>query len=898
MDRQRWPVRLFRAILRCFPAEFRADFGDEMAVDFELQHAEATRRRGDVARLWLRTAADLLRRAPAEHFEVLTRDGLYAVRVLTRHRAFAIVTLLTLAVGIGLNTAVFSLVYGIMMRPLDVRDSARLVRVFDLGPPPRREPGAVSSADFVDWKNTSHTLDALALLGATRVTLTGDGDPEQLLAMTVSEDFFPMLSVRPTLGRMFTHADYAPLLARYDRSQAPATATVIGGQAFQRVADELPPVVVLGHALWQRRFGGRSDIVGRIVQMNGHPVEIVGVLPADFAITEIPEWGRADCWLPSAADPRQRKARYLSAIGRLSLAVALNQAQAEFDVIEQQLAVTYPDSNRDHGVRLVPWVEAQAAGVRTNLWLLFGAAVCVLMIVAANVANLSIAHASGRRLELATRIALGASRAQLVRQTLTESLVLAAFGGAIGMALAYWTLPVLVSLAPPGVPRLEAVRVDGGMLLFATILSVTLGFMCGLAVVFSLNHANPRPGSLRPSGADAGSHGQRFRRALSVAQIALALVLIVASGLLVRTLRVLGTEELGFDPRHVISIGIAPDARRYVGRADLGAPDRMNAIGRFQTELVSRLRASTGVIAAGIGSRPLGGAGIVLSIRSENGEEHPVAVDVVSGGYLEALGVRMLAGRFFGATDTASAPRVAVINESAAKLLGVIPKPMEHTFRMGHEDVRIVGVIGDTRRATLEHAPEPAIYLSHLQPSPVFVNNLLIRTVGDPRDALPLVRSVMRQLDPEQPLTRIGTLEERIDELLAPRRFMLRLLGLFSAVAFALALIGIYGVISESVAQRVPEIGIRMALGATPASVRNLFLSQGVILALSGSAIGLVGAFTLRHGMSSLVYGVPTTDPLTYAVGCVCLAGATIAACTIPAVRAASLDPIVALRTD
>ena len=391
---------------------------------------------------------------------MLRRDALYAVRLLTRHRAFTIVTLLTLAFGIALNTAVFSLVHGIMLRPLAVRDGARLVRIFDMGPPPLRATDAISSADFLDWKSASRTIDAMALIGGTSVTVTGDGDPERLLAMTVSEDFFPMLGVRPTVGRVFTHADYAPLMARYQQTEAPPTAKVVAGQAFPRAPDALPPVVVLPYALWEA-VRWSPDIIGRVVRLNGHAVEVVGVLPADFAL-EVPDWGMADCWIPAAADPRQRKARYLSAIGRLSPGLTVRQAQTELDVIGQQLAARYPESNKDHGARVVPWLEAQTAGVRTELWLLFGAAVCVLLIAAANVANLCIGHVAGRRLELATRLALGASPAQLVRQTLTESLILAAVGGAAGMALAYWALPVLVALAPSGVPRLDAVRSTAG----------------------------------------------------------------------------------------------------------------------------------------------------------------------------------------------------------------------------------------------------------------------------------------------------------------------------------------------------------------------------------------------------------------------------------------------------
>lgn len=888
-----WPERTYRALLRLFPAAFRGEFGDDMIEDFRQQRADASaaggRRR--VASVWARTLLDMLRRAPLEHADVLRRDAAYGVRVLIRRPGFASVSLVTLAIGIGLNTAVFSVVSTVLLRPLPIPESRRLVRLFDVSPAPSLEPGPVSSANFVDWHRQTRALDGVALIGNRSPTLTGAGDPEQIRAGTVSQDFFTILGARPALGRLFSAADFAPTAPQETRRQPQSrSAVVIGQEVFQRRFGSRANVVVLGYDFWQRRFGGRPDVIGRSVRLDGNSLEIVGVLPADFGLTEIPDRGHADCWLPEAPDPVQRRARYLSAIGRLAPGVRLSQAQAELDVIASQLMVKYPEANKGRGIHLSPLVEAETAGVRTQLWVLFGAAACVLLVACANVANLLLAHASGRRLELATRLALGASRAQLVRQTLTESFVISLAGGTAGFALAAWAVPVIVALAPPAIPRLAEVAVDRWMLAFATITSVAVGLVCGLSVALSMDRANPHAGQLRPSGADAGHHGRRFRQGLTVAEIALALMLVVAVGLLVRTLRALGAQELGFDPRHVISIGISPDSRKYISRSD--------ALARFESELVARMRSSPGVAAAGIGSRPLGG-GMGTVVRLEGSDEHhQVGVDVVSPGFLEALGVRLLRGRSVEPTDSADVPRVALVNASAARILWGDQDPVGRTILLDRDRVQVIGLVADVRRGDLEKPPGPAIYLSHLQPAGMSVNNLLVRTAGDPREVLPLVRAVMRQLDPDQPLTRIGTLQERIDEVLAPRRFMLRLIGLFSALALGLAMLGVYGVVAESVAQRVPEIGIRVALGATPAGIRRLIIAQGGRLVALGLVGGIAGALLLRKGMATLVFGVPTTDPVAYGLACVCLAAATIAACAIPASRAASLDPVEALRRE
>jgi putative ABC transport system permease protein len=881
-----WHERLFRALLRLFPAEFRADFGDAMAEDFHDQHADAASARG-TARLWLRTAVDLFRRAPAEHLDVIRRDVSYAVRLLARRPGFAAITIGTLAIGIGLNSAVFSLTNAILLRPLPIPDSDRLVRLFDVGPAPLREAGAVSAPDFIDWRARAHSADGMALIGGTAVTLTGDGDPEQVRAMTVTEDFFSVLGAAPALGRLFTTADYAPLNARFAQAAAPADTVVVAGQVLQRAGAAAPGVVVLGHDLWTRRYGARPDIVGQLVTMSGRRVEVIGVLPAAFAFRDIPGWGTADCWIPAAADPRSRKARYLSAIARIAPGVTIETAQAELDVIARQLAVAYPESNQDRGARLVPLVDAQTGSVRSQLGLLFGAAVCVLLIACANTANLLLAHGSGRRAELATRLALGATRGQLVRQTMTESLVIALAGGIAGATVAAWALPALIALAPHGVPRLEEVRTDRWMFAFAACASIAIGCACGVAAALSIDRANPDPGELRTAGRAGGRHGQRLRRVLIVAELSLALMLVVASGLLVRTLRALEAQELGFDPHHVVSIGLAPDIRKY------RAP---GSLSRFQSELVARLRSVPDVVAVGIGARPLGGGGIAMTVRARDGTRVPVSVDVVSEGFLEALGIPLVAGRFIDATDVDGAPRICLVNAAAARLLTGKTAPLGEPITMDRDEVRIVGVVADTRREELETAPGAAIYLSALQPSPFSVNNVLVRTKGNPRDVLPAARAVMRQLDPDQPLTRVTTLDERLAELLAPRRFLLRLVGFFSAIALVLAMIGVYGVMSEAVGRRVPEIGVRMALGAAPADIRKQFVAQGTRLAALGVIVGVIGALGLRQGMATLVFGVATTDVPTYAAACLCLLAAATAACAIPAARAAALDPVAALR--
>lgn len=870
--------RVYRWLLRLLPSDFRSEFEQDMTADFRDQHeaAVATKAPLPVARLWKRTTLDLVRLAPREHFEMLKRDVGYALRTLRRRPAFAATVLVTLAVGIGLTTAIFSVVHGVLIRGIPIQGSDRLVRLYDVSPAPKRELGSVSSANFLDWRAQATTIQGMAMLGWDTGILAGDGYPEQLQALTVTEDFFAILGAVPLHGRLFVEDDYRPLRTYYAQT----------GRRTLPPPD--PAVIVITHGLWQRRFGGRPGIVGERVRLNGKPVEIVGVLAPDFWLTRRPDEAEQslDYFVPAAPDPVHR-ARYLKAVGRLAPGVSLSQAQAELDVIGAALAAAYPDANKDRTVLAMPLREATGDAVRTELWFLFGAAVCVLLVACANVTNLILTHATGRRHEVATRLVLGATRHRLVRQALTEGLVLAGIGGAAGLTLAYGAVPLLIALAPANIPRLDEVVIDWRILGFALAASTVAGLCCGMAASIAANHRNPGA-ALGRAGVARSARGRRFRSALTVGQLALALMLVVACALMVRTMRSLGALELGFDPRSAISVGITPDFEKHGGTAGVHA---------FEATLMARLTAHPGVSAVGIGTRPLGG-GMGTRIRIQDGPEAGLGVDVdaVSPEFFKALGLALIEGRHFTLADGAAAPKVVILNEAAARALWPGGQAVGRTVLNNDKPMEVVGIVRNVRRRSLEAEPPPVMYLPHMQASQFLVNNMLVRTHGDPSELLDDVRRIMADLDPDMALVRVATLEEVLSDALAPRRFILRLIGLFSVLALGLALLGVYGVVAESVAQRVPEIGIRMALGARPGDVMRMVISQGAWIVVAGLTLGLLGAVAAREVMASFVFGVPTTDPVAYVTAGLTLATTALASCLIPARTAAAIDPVVALR--
>ena len=867
--------RLFRALLRAFPAEFRGDYGDQMTNDFRDQHADAAarNRRAGQWRLWMRTIVDVLKRAPREHLDILRRDAAYALRQLRRRPGITIGAVVTLAVGLGLNTAVFGLASTILWRSLPFPDADQLVVIHDISVDGSRDGTSVSATNFADWEVRSRTLEAMALVGRNTQTLLGAGDPELLNGRRVSRGFFRVLPIQLQRGRVFRDEDYALLEA------------TAAGPITNRVTPE-PDVAIISYDLWQRRFGGGDDVVGRNVRFGATSVEIIGVLPRGF---EFPGAEEAEFWQPMVPEQAGRRARYLSAFGKLADGVALPQARHEFDAISTDLARLYPRANEVFRVRLTAWRDDVAGPMRGYLWLLFGAATTVLLIACASIGNLLLAQASGRRLEFATRSALGASRASLVRQMLTESLVFAALGGVFALLLASWALPVLTKLTPADTPRLREIRVDGMVVAFTIVSSIAVGLLCG--VLASIAAAGSSQSIRHSTGADVRGPARRFRAALTIVQIALALSLAVGTGLLTRTLRAVAALDLGFTPSNVLSVGLTPSGPQY---------SNVGVKAQFESEVEARVRALPGVMAAGIGSRPLGGNNFLNTFTVLGNPDRTVgaSVDVVGPGYLEALGARLAAGRFINTEDTASRPLVAVVNRAAAQAWWPGSDPLGRTIANEQKRLQVVGVVDDVRRANLEAEPLPTVYLATAQTPNFWTNNLLIRSSSDARAILPAVRDIMRSIDRDQALARITTLEDSLREATAPRRNLLSLVGVFSAMALLLAVIGIYGVVAEGFAQRIPEIGVRMALGATKANVMMLIVGQGTRLIVAGTLIGLATAIAFNRAMSAFVFRVATTDPATYLAACLCVAAAALAACLLPASRAARIDPVEALRTE
>jgi putative ABC transport system permease protein len=868
--------RLFAWLLRLFPRDFRGDFGEQMAADFTDQCADAAARgRRSMMYLWARTLRDMARRVPLEHLDILRRDAAYALRLLYRRPVFAATVVLTLAIGVGLNTAVFSVVSGVLLRDLPLPEGDRVVRLVQVQSTAPAGFHDTSSADFVDWQARTKMLDAVALstMAAPGTLLDAAGDPQVIAGVIVTERFFDIVGATPALGRTFTPDEYR-------------------NGTMLNTFDTRPGVVIVSDRLWREHLGGRRDVVGSTFTVGDRALEVVGVMPAGLDLRGVSQFPDALYWIPgrpnTAGAMSSRRNRGAAAIGRLAPGVSREQAEAEFDTIGRTLAAAHPE-DEGWSVKVIAPLESVVTAVRTQLWLLSAAAGCVLLIAAANVTSLLLAHVSGRRPELGTRAAIGATRSHLLRQLFTEVLVLTAVGGGLGVALAYWSVPLLVRLAPATLPRLDEVAVDGTVIAFALVTSIAVGVGCGVAATLSLDRRCLET-AIGPGRLDARSHGKRFRQGLTVAQIALALVLVVAAGLLVRTVRALGSVELGFDPHHVISVNASPSRRPVPGVGGFTA---------FNTALIEQVQRLPGVIAIGTGPEPLSAAtGTIVSASSDVDGER-MEVDPVTPGYLLALRSRLVSGRLFTDDDQPGGAALAIVSESAARRFWPGVNPIGQILFMNRgAQHSVVGVVADIRRSGLEGNFSPTIYILQSQSTRLAINNIVIRTEGDPHDIIPAIKSALKRLDSRSRLGSVRTLEELIEGEMAPRRFMLRLVGLFSALALALAMLGTYGVLAESVAERIPEIGVRMALGAGPRAVIGLVLSQGAWMGAFGVALGATVAYVCRNVMSRFVFGVPTSDGLTFAAASAGVTVAVLLACWLPARRAASVDPVIALRQE
>jgi putative ABC transport system permease protein len=802
----------------------------------------------------------------------LLQDLRYGLRTLAKAPGFAAVAVLTLALGIGANTAIFSVVHAVLLRRLPYPEPHRLVVVSEHQM--RLGDMSVSWPNFLDWRERSRTLSSLAAYRTNDMTVSGAQEPELLHIGEVSAAFFPLLGARPPLGRPFTDVD--------DRPGA-------------------PPVVVLSDELWRTRFGADRGVVGKIVRLDAVAHTVVGVLPRGFAF--FPQ--HVDLYRPIGLYGAERswinRGNHGGAkvLGRLAPGATLPQARSELAGIMRQLELQYPDSNSGQTTAAVPLSENLFEDVQPALWTLLAAVGLVLLIACVNVAHLQLARAAARHKELAIRAALGAGRGRIVRQLVTESLMISAFGGALGLVVAAWTIGPLLRLAPTAIPRLAETRIDPGVLLFTLALSVATGVLFGLTPAVSASRPDPQAAlSEGGRGSTAGRSRQRFRKALFVSEVALAFVLVIGSGLLIRSLLRVQTIPPGFNPEKVLALDVSLPETKYAKGVERHL---------FFRRAVEGLRPLPGVqSASAVHCPPLAGrcwgSVYVLSDRPAPPQaELPSAEwNVTEPAYFATLQIPLLQGRFFTEADGADSAKVVIVNESFAQKWwphgGALGKRIKQGFPKDETPFReIVGVVADVRQEGLDVPARTEVFIPWAQ-NPMSSMTLVVRVSGSPLSLAKPAVAAVHKVDPDQSVSRVLPMTEYVAESVASRRFTTLLLGLFGALALVLASVGIYGVVAFGVAERRREIGIRTALGARPADVLVLVIRGALRLAAVGMAAGCVLALGLSRFLSSLLFGIAPSDPATFGAVALLLAGVVLAACVIPARSALRVDPNSVLR--
>ena len=805
----------------------------------------------------------------------LLQDVRYAVRTLLKSPGFALVAVLALALGIGANTAIFSVVKAVLLSPLPYPEPGRLVWVRESNPGANISEEAASAPNYNDWRTQVRSFEGVAAFANTAMTLTdgGGGEPERVPAVSTSANFFQVVGVAPALGRGFLPEEETAGKNR---------------------------VVVLSHGLWQRRFGASPKALGQTITLGGNPYTVVGVAPADF---KSPARGPKppEMWFPIAFnfDNSRRRSDYLDVIGRLRPGATVEQAQAELTALAARLEKEYPSANAGWVVKAQPLHEKVVGNVRQALWVLMGIVGFLLLIACANVANLLLARAAVRRQEIAVRSALGAGRGRLIRQLLTESLLLGLAGGGLGLILAAWGVELLVALSPGNIPRLEEVGLDARVLAFTFGVSALTGVVFGLLPALSASKTDLAE-SLKEGGSrgpTAGRSARRLRSSLVVAEIAITAVLLASAGLMIRSFRAIQSVDPGFRPERVMTFDFALPSAKYKEQ-----PQIVN----FAEQLMERASALPGVERAALtDALPLTGNADVLSFVIEGRPDLPpekvqdAEVFVVTPGYFDVLGIGHVRGERLTERHVEGTPDVVVINEAMARRYFPDEDPIGKRVNIGDPAktpwMTVIGVVKDTRNVGLESAPYPQMYGPAAQ-FPRRAMTFVARTSADPSSLVPGLRRELAALDKDLPLYNVRTMEQVLSDSISRRRFQMILIAAFAGVGLLLAAVGIYGVISYTVAQRSHEIGVRMALGARAADILRLVVGQGLGLTLAGVGLGLVGAFALTRVLSSLLYGVSATDPAVFAATPALLALVALAACYLPARRATKVNPVTALR--
>ena len=878
-------ARRFRMLLRLLPAEFRGDYGPEMEQVFTEQRAEAERH-GDkmgIWRLWWETAKGIFTTAPKEHFSMLRQDAGFALRMMRKNLGFTIAAIVVLGLGIGANTAIFSVVNAVLLKPLPYEHGERLLM---LNQRAARAGGVGRSSvpELNDYRRQNRSLDGIVEYHNMQFILLGRSEPERVETGVVSWNFFDLFGVKPLAGRMFEPNDEKP---------------------------GAPAVLLLSYEYWQRSFGGDLTVVGKAFRMNDKPHTVIGILPP---FPQYPE--QNDVYMPSVACPfrsdpaliANRQGRMLRLFGRMKPGVKPAQAEADLSTIAASMQHEYPD---DYAKDITP--RMQASPLKTELTreakptmlFLLAAAGFVLLIACANVANLNLARMVRREREMSLRAAMGAGRVRLFRQLLTESFLLALGGGVLGLFLATNGLQLLTAYVARFTPRAHEVQVDAQVLLFTLAIAGIVSILTGTAP--ALARRSDLVSTLKEGGTQAtlGASRGKARSTLIVAQVAVSFLLLIGAGLAVRSLINLQRVDAGFHPENVLTMQISLDFSRYMSDKGMDASNQL-MLG-FSDSLLEKIQAMPQVTSAAMsGEFPLDKSPaanneyLIEGHQGEASEAKPTAeFNVVTPDYFRTLGIPIFSGRTFDGRDRPDKPRVAIVNQSLARRYFPNQDPVGRriSFDDGKQWTQIVGVTGDVRERTLDQAPKDLIYVPYAQ-YPQMSPSLITRTQGDPMNIARAAVQHLYEVDPNQPAGHIQSLEQvRADSIAAPR-LTANLLGLFALLALAIAAAGIGGVMALSVSQRIHEIGVRMAMGARPAEIIWMVLKQGMSLALVGVAAGALGAFALTKALKSLLFGVTPTDPATFGIVAAVLAVAALAACYIPARRAAHVDPLQALRAE
>jgi putative ABC transport system permease protein len=864
-------MRAYNLLLRLYPASFRGEYGEEMRAIWSRRRRDASGPLA-VAALWIATFFEILFHAAAVHADILRQDLRYTARTLTRSPGFTLTAILVLALGVGANTAAFSVTDFVLIRPLPFPDSGRLVTLWEKVP--SYSTMELSPPNYVDWKRMSKSFAGMGAFWDTSVNLVGRGDPERLEGAAVTADLFPLLGVQPAMGRLFTAAE--------DREGATGT-------------------LLLSYQLWQAVFGGDAGVIGRQVNLDNEPFVVIGVMPREFHFPS----RAAELWMPMRFhehddDFRDRNNNYLNVVARLKPGVSLEQARAEMAVVAGLLERQYPENKQTAAsVNLLRDELSQQS--RLLLLALSGAAICVLLIACANLANLLLARGLARQRELAVRTAMGAGRERLVRQLVTESLLLALAGGALGVLVAAAAVPLLARLVPASLPIAQSPSIDLRVLIFAGLISGLTGI--GFGVLPALRACSQSDSSALREGTRAGGgHKQGLRSVLVIGEVAASVVLLVSAGLLMRALLRIEATDPGFRAGGVLTLQTALPLPKYNETARRAA---------FYTRVLSAVRALPGVSSAAyISFLPMtmrGGIWPVTvagkQIETGRSGSHTASLRFVTPGFFATLAIPLHRGRDVSDADSIDTPYAAVVSESFVERYWPGQDPLGRHFAMAFHDRTVVGVVGDIRVRGLERVSEPQVYLPYRQVQDGWLagylpKDLVIHSATGTGTLLPAVRQIVRGADAEQPISDVRTMADIVEGETASRAAQVRVLGAFAGIAFLLAAVGIHGLLSFAVSRRKQEIGVRIALGAQPGEIVKMIVRQGVVLAAAGIVPGVVLAYAAGRAMEGLLAGVRPGDAGTFASAIGLCVLMTVMGSLVPAWRAVRIDPIAAIRSE